>query len=643
MKAKLINILLSLSLVCFILSFSAVFTLNFKPLYFNDIKGLSIEESSGYSREIIVENYNALIDYNSIFNFEPLEFNGLAMSQEGRIHFEEVRQIFVYIQTLLIVSALVLAAAFYFRRKSRDFQFLKLGVLLSIAIPLVLGALIAANWQWFFVAFHRLAFRNDYWIFDPVKDPIITILPDAFFMHCAIMILALTLLLCAIGLIVWRLLTRCPGCQSLREILPANSQVYSSGEIVRVLKQSLSILDNKIVDHGDRVAFIVHEMLKAGGRLKEYDLQKLYILCIFHDIGAEKVDEVADLLELETPEMMLHCAYGCAFLENLTPLEEYASTILYHHMWWENLVKTDCLYPDYANLIFIADRIDASLRRTGQPGINELEEGRGSKFKSEFVDLFLLADKDRAVSKGCLNGRYKDTEDSIIKELNLDRETILDYLKTLVFMIDFISPNTVTHTINTTSVSVELARRLGYKEMELEIISFAAFVHDIGKIAIPSSILEFPGKLSPEDMKIMKTHVSITDEILCGIVSDQVRNIAARHHEKLDGSGYPKGLTADKLTKPERILAVADIVSALIGTRSYKEPFPKEKVLSIISAMSEGGKLDPKICREVHRGYDDIMAAVEERQKPVIEKYESIYAQYQALMLEYGQKPETQE
>ena len=93
--------------------------------------------------------------------------------------------------------------------------------------------------------------------------------------------------------------------------------------------------------------------------------------------------------------------------------------------------------------------------------------------------------------------------------------------------------------------------------------------HDLGKIGIPLEILENPGRLTLEDMAVMKTHVEKTAVILNGWVSEEIRDLALRHHEKLNGTGYPDGLSASQLTLPQRILAVADIFSALTGERSY--------------------------------------------------------------------------
>ena len=181
-----------------IISFSVVFTLNFKPLYYASIGHLDIPATSGFEKEKIIENYDALIEYNFLFSRGELEFPSLPMSEHGRIHFEEVKAIFDGIQIMLIVAFVLCVLLYIFRYKKGKTYFVRMGATLAVVMPIVLGAIIAANWQYFFVAFHELFFNNDYWIFDPSKDPVITILPDEFFMYCAIMILVVIVVVSAL-------------------------------------------------------------------------------------------------------------------------------------------------------------------------------------------------------------------------------------------------------------------------------------------------------------------------------------------------------------------------------------------------------------------------------------------------------------
>lgn len=203
-NSLIFHTVLALVLTLTIISVSVVFTLAFRPLYYRDISALNIPEQSGYSEEEIRENYDVLIDYNLSFGSDRLEFPTLAMSEPGRIHFEEVRDIFNLFKYMAIAGVIVSIAGIVFCARRKEYKYFKLTSILAVALPAVLGILVALNWEWAFVAFHHLAFNNDYWIFDPATDPVITILPDTFFMHCALMILGCVVLGSVICGLVYR-------------------------------------------------------------------------------------------------------------------------------------------------------------------------------------------------------------------------------------------------------------------------------------------------------------------------------------------------------------------------------------------------------------------------------------------------------
>lgn len=199
------QILLSILMTLFVISASAVFTLNFRPLYYHDISSLNIEETSGYSEDTIRKNYDELIRYNSIFYRGSLKLS-LPMSREGRIHFEDVKRIFDTLQVvcfLALASSLILGIRAW---KQGCRKFLRNSAILSIVLPAAAGILIAFNWERTFIWFHEVMFSNRYWIFDERTDPIIKILPDEFFLHCALLILFLIIAasLCMALIYLWQ-------------------------------------------------------------------------------------------------------------------------------------------------------------------------------------------------------------------------------------------------------------------------------------------------------------------------------------------------------------------------------------------------------------------------------------------------------
>lgn len=199
-----IQLALSLILVLFIISFAVVFTLNFRPLYYFDMGHLDISGISGYTDSDIRANYDVLIDYNNIFGPDTLDFPTLAMSESGRIHFEEVKVIFVAVEILCIVTFILGLAGILWQHQKKDVRYLKYTSILTIAIPAVLGLIFSLNWEQSFVTFHHIFFNNDYWIFSPDTDPVITILPDTFFFHCAMMILGTVVLGSILCFVIYR-------------------------------------------------------------------------------------------------------------------------------------------------------------------------------------------------------------------------------------------------------------------------------------------------------------------------------------------------------------------------------------------------------------------------------------------------------
>lgn len=140
-----------------------------------------------------------------------------------------------------------------------------------------------------------------------------------------------------------------------------------------------------------------------------------------------------------------------------------------------------------------------------------------------------------------------------------------------------------------------LARLHGLDEKDQEIIFYAAPLHDVGKIGIEDSILLKPGKLSDEEFEIMKTHAEIGQEILQKVDNVYLQSgalIAATHHEKYNGKGYPKGLKGEEIPIFGRIVAIADVFDALTSIRPYKKPWSFEEAMAFIE-KEKGEHFDP--------------------------------------------------
>jgi HD-GYP domain-containing protein (c-di-GMP phosphodiesterase class II) len=151
------------------------------------------------------------------------------------------------------------------------------------------------------------------------------------------------------------------------------------------------------------------------------------------------------------------------------------------------------------------------------------------------------------------------------------------------------------HSEDVSIIAQQVARALGLPEDEVEKIGAAARVHDLGKVAIPDSILRKSDGLTADEWKIVKRHPLVSADLLKGLeIYDGSIEVIKHHHEHWDGSGYPEGLQGEQIPLGARILAVADVYEALTTDRPYRQAYPKEEALQIIKKMS-GRELDPQV------------------------------------------------
>lgn len=205
-----------------------------------------------------------------------------------------------------------------------------------------------------------------------------------------------------------------------------------------------------------------------------------------------------------------------------------------------------------------------------------------------------------------------------------ERETILRLSRAA----EYRDPETGSHILRMAHYSRLIAVTLGLPEEERQLIFEAAPMHDIGKVGIPDLILLKPGRLSPEEFEVMKRHAAIGHEILrdsSSTILDAAAMIALTHHEKFDGSGYPKGLAGSDIPLHGRIVAVADVFDALTSERPYKKAWDMDKAAEFVRDQA-GLHFDPTCVdafflawdqvREIHDHYQDVPMAAEDASVP---------------------------
>jgi putative two-component system response regulator len=175
----------------------------------------------------------------------------------------------------------------------------------------------------------------------------------------------------------------------------------------------------------------------------------------------------------------------------------------------------------------------------------------------------------------------------------------LEVLERLAVASEFRDDDTGQHTQRVGELAARLAQMLELPAEQVDVLRRAAPLHDVGKIAIPDAVLLKPGRLTPDEYAIMKTHTLVGARILSGGRSPLVQmaeRIAHSHHERWDGGGYPEGLAGEQIPLEARIVAVVDVFDALSSDRPYRPAWPRDRVLAEI-AQGVGTHFDPRVAR----------------------------------------------
>ena len=201
---KTMNLIFCIFFSLLIIGSSTMITVGFKQLYYFDINYLNISEQNNLTKEEIKRNYDYMIDYNLNKISGEFELPTIKSSPEGKVHFEEVKEIVQNVIKLLIVSLIITIVGIIVNLKNNNIEFLNITSKLVIILPILVSIPMLINFDKTFVAFHELMFDNDYWIFDPSKDPVINILPQEFFFHAGLFIVMLILLSSVILHIIYK-------------------------------------------------------------------------------------------------------------------------------------------------------------------------------------------------------------------------------------------------------------------------------------------------------------------------------------------------------------------------------------------------------------------------------------------------------
>ena len=405
---------------------------------------------------------------------------------------------------------------------------------------------------------------------------------------------------------------------------------YNTGTVMKYLRKVLNEINKGYIDSGVRTGFIMKRYIEAFGTDEDKRRgPKLVLLCLLKDIGLFYQDEI-----VPKDNKALAAASSYCFLQYCSPLGDDARPLLYYRAKYIKDLAPNVDY-NYGLLMTLINQV--VLYDYQEYTVDEMEKllrAQEEAFNPEHVKkvIKLLRKEEDILEK--LNNKTSlfiyETQNYILLD-KLSDEELLGFVNTTNFSFEFHNHETLAHTVTVAIIAQELAKYSRLPADMCEEIFLAGLVHDIGKIRVPKEILCFPGRLEGEMLKEMQRHAKYTKDILEGCFSYKIVEIASNHHEKLDGSGYPRGLHAIDLSIGDKIIAVADIASALYCKRSYKAAFSDEKIISILKSDAKAGKLDERIVNHLDDNYTSIMNKAKEREQIILRMYDDMMKTYEKL------------
>jgi len=365
--------------------------------------------------------------------------------------------------------------------------------------------------------------------------------------------------------------------------------------LIMSFTKSVDLYNYLLKNHHRRTAIVAYSIGKEMDLTKK-ELSDLVIAAALHDIGALTVKERDDLIQMDVINPMPHARIGSYMLESFELFSKISRIIYYHHWSYEKdreWVREVGEVPIQSYIIHVADRIEI-LIDANRPILlqkNKITETihsyKDTLFHPKVVEAFDCAsahdkfwlDIDNLEMSALLEEAISD---SYAVELTL--EMLEEFAFTISKIIDTRSEFTISHSFGVSEVAYKMAELLEFDEVRKRKIRVAGLLHDIGKIAIPPSIIEKKGSLDADERIEVQTHAYYSFLILQNMEGlGEIVKWACNHHENHDGSGYPMNLS-EGLTEEMDIIAYADIFTALSENRPYRASLSTDKILEILGS-----------------------------------------------------------
>jgi HD-GYP domain-containing protein (c-di-GMP phosphodiesterase class II) len=407
------------------------------------------------------------------------------------------------------------------------------------------------------------------------------------------------------------------------------------GNLLLSLSDMMDLVSPHIARHQQRVAYIVWHMAKAA-QLDRAHMETVFVAALLHDIGALSPEERIALHAFEESDTHTHAVRGETLLRVSPLVTESAPLVRYHHRDWKTWDRPiDDFMVFGAQCIYCADYIERLIDRhtfilqQNETILAQVHENTPGSFHP---DVVALVEQFAHTEEFWLDLVYPRMYSLLMhhgpfRTIDVTLPHIRSISRLFTCVIDFRSRYTSTHSSGVAACAEKMAQLFGYTDYEVLRMRIAGDLHDLGKMAIPNAILEKPGKLTKEEFSVIKSHTYYTYMLLDTIKGfHHIAEIGAFHHERLDGTGYPFHCTAQDMCTNARIMAVADIFTALAEDRPYREGMNDDSIHKILCHHVQNGGLDPGAVDLLCDNYHDIKSYVREKQREASHVYSRMFA-----------------
>lgn len=397
--------------------------------------------------------------------------------------------------------------------------------------------------------------------------------------------------------------------------------------LLSCLSDIMDWISPELDNHHKQVAMIAY---KIGEELDLSYEEQSEILCaaILHDIGAISLLERIKLSKFEHDDPCKHAETGYRLLKIFKPLESSAKIVRYHHTPYSCGGINGEEIPLGSRILMIADHIstliDKKAEILGQTSriSEQIRSGYRVSYDPKATEAFLKLSKTEAFwldsTSHTIDRQLKQV--THMQKLVLDKNHLLSFANFIRRIIDFRSQFTATHSSGVSAVAEKIGRLRGLSDHDCFELKVAGYLHDLGKLAIPKEILEKPDKLTPEEFNFMRAHTFYTYRTLESVEDlAQINKYGSFHHEHLDGNGYPFKINASELSIGSRIMAIADVFTAITEDRPYRKGMKNPMI--VLDGMIDH-KLDKEIVRLVKDNPEEINEVRISAQQNSIEEYE---------------------